>query len=182
MTTIKILKGDITKLNVDVIVNAARPSLLGGGGVDGAIHAAAGPELRQYCERFPEKQPGIRCYTGDVKITPGFNLPAKFIFHTVGPVFSDCKSLESENKPYLLQQCYTRCMDFAETLQFKSIAFPAISCGVYRCPIDVGMYLAFNALKSGSWDVDEVIFVLFTDLDYDVAKEIGKCYGAGVIE
>ena len=109
MERISVLQADITTLAVDVIVNAANERMLGGGGVDGAIHRAAGPELRRACERVPEIQPGVRCPTGEARITPGFNLPAKYVIHTVGPVWSGGR----HDEPALLASCYRQSLRLA---------------------------------------------------------------------
>lgn len=120
----ELLQADITKLHVDAIVNAANSSLLGGGGVDGAIHRAAGRELAQACRLLGG------CKTGDAKATPGFQLPAKFVFHTVGPVWQQGEDDAADK----LAACYQRCMQLATDYSIASIAFPAISCGRYKFP------------------------------------------------
>ncbi|MDM7554206.1 O-acetyl-ADP-ribose deacetylase [Xanthomonas fragariae] len=128
---IEVRQGDITELDVDVIVNAANASLLGGGGVDGAIHRAAGPRLLEACKAVPQIGPGMRCPTGEVRITDGFNLKARHIFHTVGPVWRDGK----HNEPEQLANCYWQSLKLAEQMMLHSIAFPAISCGIYGYPL-----------------------------------------------
>jgi O-acetyl-ADP-ribose deacetylase (regulator of RNase III) len=122
--------GDITKLTVDVVVNAANERMLGGGGVDGAIHAAAGPELLAACREVPEVRPGVRCPTGEARVTPAFRLPARWVVHTVGPVWRGGDHGERE----LLAGCYANSLSLAAELGATSVAFPAISCGVYRFP------------------------------------------------
>jgi len=149
---IRIFSGDITQLRVDAIVNAANSSLLGGGGVDGAIHRAAGPELVAACRMLNG------CKTGDVKATPGFRLPAKFVFHAVGPRWQDGRHGEAE----MLASCYAKAMELAREHAVKSIAFPAISCGIYRYPVQEAAEIAVRAVREalpGS-GVDEVIFAL----------------------
>jgi len=129
--TIEIWQGDITTLAVDAIVNAANESLLGGGGVDGAIHAAAGPGLLDECRRLPELRPGVRCPTGEVRATAGHALPARHVLHSVGPVWHGGQRDEAA----LLANCYWQSLRLAEQMQLESIAFPAISCGVYGYPL-----------------------------------------------
>jgi O-acetyl-ADP-ribose deacetylase (regulator of RNase III) len=128
---IEVWQGDITTLAVDAIVNAANESLLGGGGVDGAIHRAAGPALLAECQALPEIRPGMRCPTGEVRATAAYNLPARHVIHTVGPVWQDGQ----RDEPALLANCYWKSLQLAEKLDLHSIAFPAISCGVFGYPI-----------------------------------------------
>jgi O-acetyl-ADP-ribose deacetylase (regulator of RNase III) len=129
---LRVVQGNIVTLNVDAIVNAANEGLLGGGGVDGAIHRAAGPELLAACRRIPEVRPGVRCPTGEVRITPGFNLPARFVIHAVGPVWHGGDRKEAE----LLAACYRGALLIAKEHELTSLAFPAISTGVYGYPIE----------------------------------------------
>jgi O-acetyl-ADP-ribose deacetylase (regulator of RNase III) len=126
-----ILHGDITRLDVDAVVNAANEWMLGGGGVDGAIHAAAGPELLAACKAVPEVRPGIRCPVGEARITPGFRLRAKHVIHTVGPRWRGGAQGEAE----LLATCYRSCLALARDNQVRSIAFPAISTGAFAFPL-----------------------------------------------
>lgn len=144
---IKVVKGDITALAVDAIVNAANQVMLGGGGVDGAIHDAAGEELFKACLKVPEVRPGVRCPTGEARITPGFKLPAKFVIHTVGPVYRDGQHGEPEK----LAACYRNSLALAAENGCKSIAFPCISTGVYGYPID-------DAAKIAVREVGEFLF------------------------
>ncbi|MGB8634601.1 MAG: O-acetyl-ADP-ribose deacetylase [Rhodanobacteraceae bacterium] len=143
MPQIEILETDITQLQVDAIVNAAQPSLLGGGGVDGAIHAAAGPELLAACLKLPESEPGVRCPTGQVRITPGFELPALHVIHTVGPVWHGGTHGEAE----LLASCYRNALRLAAARHLDSIAFPAISCGVYGYPLAAAARIAVDTIR-----------------------------------
>jgi O-acetyl-ADP-ribose deacetylase (regulator of RNase III) len=160
---IKIMQGDITTLEVDAIVNAANKSLLGGGGVDGAIHRAAGPELLAYCRTLGG------CETGEAKITMGYNLPARYVIHTVGPIYSG----KPEDKK-LLSQCYQNSLQLAVEHDVATIAFPAISCGVYGYPIDEACKIAVDTtcdfLRSNK-SIESVTFVLFSTGDYKVYKD-----------
>ncbi len=162
---IEIKQGDITKLNVDVIVNAANTSLLGGGGVDGAIHRAAGPELLE----FNKKLGG--CNTGEAKISPGFNLPVKNIIHTVGPVWDGGNHKEDE----LLANCYRNSLKLAVENNLITIAFPAISTGVYHFPLERASKIALNEVKNffeKETSMEKVIFVCFDDRTFQTYKHL----------
>ena len=141
---IRIIQGDITTLAVDAIVNAANQRMLGGGGVDGAIHRAAGPELYEACLKVPEVRPGVRCPTGEARITPGFRLPAKFVIHTVGPVYRDGR----HGEPELLAACYRNSLALAAENNCRSIAFPCISTGVYGYPIEDAAEIAIREVQA----------------------------------
>ena len=141
---IKIIQGDITTLAVDAIVNAANQVMLGGGGVDGAIHRAAGRELYEACLKVPEVRPGVRCPTGEARITPGFKLPAKFVIHTVGPVYRDGQHGEPEK----LAACYRNSLALAAENGCTSIAFPCISTGVYGYPIEDAAKIAVREVRA----------------------------------
>ena len=165
MENIKVLKGDITKLEVDAIVNAANTSLLGGGGVDGAIHNAAGEELLRECRKLGG------CATGKAKITKGYDLPAKYIIHTVGPVWHGGKTKEDE----LLMSCYNNSLDLATKNNVNSIAFSAISCGVYRFPIDRAAKIAVREVRKYMKEhpvIKKIIFVCFNDEVYQAYQKI----------
>lgn len=162
---IELYKGDITKLKVDAIVNAANSSLLGGGGVDGAIHRAAGPELLE----FNKKLGG--CRTGEAKLSPGFKLPAKFIIHTVGPVWQGGTNNEDE----LLANCYRNSLKLAVDNQIKTIAFPAISTGVYSFPLERATKIAVTEVKKfleKNDSIERVIFVCFDDRTYETYEKV----------
>lgn len=131
-TGIEIIECDITRLECGAMVNAANGTLLGGGGVDGSIHRAAGPGLLEYCRSLPEMEPGVRCRTGEAVITPAFSLPCEFVIHTVGPVWRGGLSREEE----LLSSCYASSLALAVENCVTSIAFPAVSCGAYGFPAD----------------------------------------------
>lgn len=136
--------GDITRIAVDAVVNAANERMLGGGGVDGAIHRAAGPELLATCRAMPEVLPGVRCPTGQARLTPGFELPARFVVHTVGPVWRGGNSGEAE----LLASCYKNSLALAAGQGARTIAFPAISCGVYGFPAREAARIAVREITS----------------------------------
>jgi O-acetyl-ADP-ribose deacetylase (regulator of RNase III) len=165
-TRVKITQGDITRLHVDAIVNAANARLAGGGGVDGAIHRAAGAaDLQAACRKLGG------CETGDAKITPAFALPANFIIHTVGPVYGDGTHGEAD----LLASCYRRSLDVAVEHGARTVAFPAISTGVYGYPFEEATEIALQTVADvlrGSDTLDEVTLVFFGDSDYAEAQAI----------
>ena len=141
---IKIIQGDITTLAVDAIVNAANQVMLGGGGVDGAIHRAAGHELYEACLKVPEARPGVRCPTGEARITPGFKLSAKFVIHTVGPVYRDGQ----HGEPDKLAACYRNSLALAVENNCTSIAFPCISTGIYGYPKEEAAQIAVREVRA----------------------------------
>ena len=143
MSRIEVIEADITTLNVDAIVNAANETLLGGGGVDGAIHRGAGPQLLAACRALPQVRPHVRCPTGEARITPGFRLPAKFVIHTVGPIWHG----GGQGEPALLAGCYRASLLLAREHGVRSIAFPAISCGVYGYPLREAVAVAVREVR-----------------------------------
>ncbi len=164
MASIRIVQGDITKQEVDAIVNAANPTLLGGGGVDGAIHRAAGPELLEECKQLGG------CPTGEVRVTKGYKLPAKWVIHTVGPVWKG----GGHNEDNLLRSCYRESLKAAKKLGVRSIAFPSISTGAYGFPLEratriaIGEVLDFLAKE----DDLEVVFVCFGNEAFEVYNRV----------
>ena len=162
MGKIKIIKGDITTLACDAIVNAANSSLLGGGGVDGAIHYAAGPELLAECRTLGG------CKTGEAKITKGYKLPAKFVIHTVGPIYFEHTPSEAET---LLTSCYENSLNLAKEKGLKTIAFPLISAGVYGYPQRDAIRVAIETMKLHQDDFDEITLVLFGEREFGFAGE-----------
>ena len=167
MLNIKAIKLDITKLNVDAIVNAANTTLLGGGGVDGAIHRAAGPELLEECKKFDG------CNTGEARITKGYKLPAKFIIHTPGPIWSG----GNNNEPELLKNSYLNSLILAKENNVKSIAFPSISTGVYGYPKKEAAKIAFETVKtflSETKSEMEIVFCCFSKEDLEIYNSIIK--------
>jgi len=141
--SIAVIIADIVRLDVDAIVNAANEGLLGGGGVDGAIHRAAGPQLLAACRALPQVSPGVRCPTGEARITPGFALPARWVIHTVGPVWHG----GHRDEPAQLARCYRASLELAVAHGLRSIAFPAISCGVYGYPAERAAAVAVATLR-----------------------------------
>ncbi len=166
MNRIEIVEGDITRMTVDAIVNAANASLLGGGGVDGAIHRTAGPQLLKECRRLGG------CRTGEAKITRGYALPARYVIHTVGPVWHGGTQQEAS----LLASCYESCMVLAQEYRLKSIAFPAISCGLYGYPLGQAAEIAITTISRSltpGHSLEKVYLVCF---GADVAAAYRDCF------
>ncbi|MCE3226228.1 MAG: hypothetical protein K0S32_779 [Bacteroidetes bacterium] len=162
---IQVIKGDITKVTADAVVNAANTSLLGGGGVDGAIHRAGGPAILEECRQIVARQGG--CKTGEAVITTAGNLPVKFVIHTVGPVWNGGHKKEKEK----LENCYRNSLRLAVEYKCKTIAFPGISTGVYRFPKDEAAKIAVNTIKdviSKEHVLETVILVCFDDESYEL--------------
>ena len=169
MEKIKLIQADITKLEVDAIVNAANTSLLGGGGVDGAIHRAAGPGLLEECRKIGG------CPTGEARITRGYNLPARYVIHTVGPVWHGGSSSEPEK----LAQCYRNCFRLVHEYDLKSVAFPAISTGVYRFPADQAASIAVREACAALRRYPEIHTVYFVCFNRPCMDAYEKALGDG---
>jgi len=163
---IEVVEAELTTLNVDAIVNAANETLLGGGGVDGAIHRAAGPELLRACRAIPEVAPGVRCLTGEARITPGFRLPARSVIHTVGPVWRG----GDRGEPDLLASCYRASLRLADEHAIATIAFPAISCGVYGYPIEAAVAIAVREVRA------------YLERERSVGRIVFCCFGAALAD
>ena len=170
MDRVRLVRGDITKLAVDAIVNAANQRMLGGGGVDGVIHRAAGSALLEACREFPEVQPGVRCPPGESRLTPGFLLTARYVIHTVGPIWRGGTNGEDA----VLGSCYRTSLQLAVANQLRTIAFPAISCGAYGFPVERAANVAY--LEIGSFlgfdrTLEEIVLVAY---DSDVYSALQR--------
>ncbi|MCC5785150.1 MAG: O-acetyl-ADP-ribose deacetylase [Phycisphaerales bacterium] len=168
MPAIEVVVDDITLLEVDAIVNAANSRLLGGGGVDGAIHRGAGPELLEACRGLPEYAPGLRCREGEAVVTPAFGLPCRIVIHTVGPVWNGGGEGEAET----LASCYENALRLAAEHRARSVAFPAISTGVYGYPPDRAARVAVGAVRRVLTEVGVVERVVLCAFDEDAAVHL----------
>jgi O-acetyl-ADP-ribose deacetylase (regulator of RNase III) len=167
MMKIELIKADITKINTDAIVNAANSSLLGGGGVDGAIHRAGGSQILEECKEIRNRQG--KCKTGEAVKTTAGNLPAKYVIHTVGPIWNN----DEEKCSQLLANCYRNSLKLAESLDVKTIAFPNISTGVYRFPKELAAKIAVEVVTNFESDiVEKVIFVCFDEKNEEIYKKL----------
>jgi O-acetyl-ADP-ribose deacetylase (regulator of RNase III) len=171
---ITVVEGDITSQEVDAVVNAANRSLLGGGGVDGAIHRRGGPAILADCRRLRETDYPDGLPTGQAVATTAGKLPARWVIHTVGPVWSD-----REDRSGLLRSCYQEALRIAGELGAGTVAFPAISCGVYGWPVDDGARQALTAVRSAPQAVDEVRFVLLGGSAYETFRREARAFGIG---
>lgn len=162
MTRVTLVRGDITEQAVDAVVNAANSSLLGGGGVDGAIHRRGGPEILEECRRLRASYYGRGLPTGEAVATTAGRLPARWVIHTVGPVWA-----ADEDRSALLASCYRRSLEVADELGARTVAFPAVSTGAYRWPTADGARIAVETVRSTPSEADEVFFVLLDDAAYD---------------
>ncbi|MFI5820740.1 O-acetyl-ADP-ribose deacetylase [Streptomyces rishiriensis] len=169
MTTITLVQGDITRQSVDAIVNAANSSLLGGGGVDGAVHRRGGPEILADCRRLRASSYGKGLPTGQAVATTAGELDARWVIHTVGPVYS-----AAEDRSQLLASCYRESLRVADENGARTVAFPAVSAGVYGWPMDDAARIAVETVRAAQTDVEEIRFVLFDERAYEAfARQVG---------
>ncbi len=166
MTAFEIMYGDITTLAVDAIVNAADRLLLGGGGVDGAIHRAAGPELLKFCRKLNG------CKPGEAKLSPGFKLQAKFVIHTVGPIWHGGMNHE----PEILANCYRNSLRIAKENQFQTVAFPALATGIYRFPAEQATQIAIETCRAEVKDMDQLQRIIFVCFDHRMDAVYRKAF------
>lgn len=170
---VRVVRGDLTAQDVDAIVNAANPAMLGGGGVDGAIHRAAGPKLLAACRTVPADALGVRCPPGEARLTPGFDLPARFVIHTVGPVYR-----RDPDPPTTLARAHEACLALAHAHDLHTLAFPALSCGAYGYPHDEAAPIALAAVARAAAPDDVVTFVHWGAPTFDAWRRAGEALGA----
>jgi O-acetyl-ADP-ribose deacetylase len=170
MSNIELMKGDITKLEIEAIVNAANSSLMGGGGVDGAIHKAGGPRIHEECERLVHKMGG--CPPGEAVITSAGDMPSKYVIHTVGPIWKNGKI----NEEAILANCYRNTLELAHDFGIRSVAFPNISTGAYRFPKELAATIALRTVIENfdKCNMQKVIFISFDDENYEIYQSIMK--------
>ncbi len=171
MNNVHVIAGDITKARADAIVNAANPQMLGGGGVDGAIHRAAGPALRAACESVPEVAPGVRCPFGEARITPAGQLSARYVIHTVGPIYA-----KAQEPHKVLASAYTHSLELALEHQCHTIAFPAISCGVYGYPYQPAAEIALQVCHQPVYQSLNIYFYLINPELTRVWQQVNQRY------
>ena len=174
MTNIEIVTGDITEIEVDAIVNAANSSLLGGGGVDGAIHRAGGPEILSECRQLRASTYPMGFPTGDAVATTAGLLPAKWVIHTVGPIYST-----TEDRAYQLQNAYKSSLRVADELGADSISFPLISGGAYGWPIGDAIYQGITTIRASEFEFERIVFVAFSDETADLMRQISQAADVG---
>jgi O-acetyl-ADP-ribose deacetylase (regulator of RNase III) len=174
MERIEIQRADISRMPVDAIVNAANERMLGGGGVDGAIHRAAGPGLLEDCRSVPEVRPGVRCPTGEARVTGGHDLPARMVIHTVGPIWRG----GGQEEPGLLAACYRSSLELAADEGAQTIAFPAISCGVYGYPLQEAAHIAVGEVIAFLEQDERIERVVFAAFDTNVESALRIAYDA----
>ena len=170
MTRLRVEHADITTLAVDVIVNAANEALLPGGGVDGAIHDAAGPQLLHSCLQIPEVRPGVRCPVGQARITPGFRLPARFVIHTVAPVWRDGHHAE----PDVLSSCYRAAFELVAEHELRTVGFPALGCGAFGYPLGAAARIAVREARSALAALTQVEQVRLVAVELDVERALRR--------
>jgi O-acetyl-ADP-ribose deacetylase len=173
-TKLEVFDGSITVLAVDAIVNAANATLAGGGGVDRAIHAAAGPELKAACLRFPELRPGVRCEVGEVRVTPGFNLHAKYVIHTVGPFWTGGQNDEAAQ----LARCFQSALGEVDSRSLSSVAFPAISAGAFAYPAHEAARIAAHEVVSFARKHDRDLRLIFACIGASMVRHFDRALRA----
>jgi O-acetyl-ADP-ribose deacetylase len=169
-----VMEGDLTRVTVDAVVNAANEHLLGGGGLDEAMHAAAGPQLYECCLALPEVAKGVRCPPGEARITPGFYLPARYVIHAVGPRYHS-----AERSAPVLRRAYLSCLELALEHRLDSIAFPAISCGIFGYPVADAAPIALRICRDWPGEIADIRFVLFGASSYARWREAAYALGLG---
>ena len=170
MALVDVQLSDITAMKVDAVVNAANESLLGGGGVDGAIHAGAGPDLLVACRRIPEVRPGVRCPTGEARVTPGFRLPARFVVHTVGPVWRG----GNHDETGLLANCYRNVLAACAKHVIRTVAIPAISCGAFGFPMQDAARIAVEEIATAIVNGTKLESILLVAFEPDIHRILAQ--------
>lgn len=163
---IEVVRGDLTRFAADAVVNAANEGLAGGGGLDGALHRAAGPSLMDACRALPPVARAVRCPTGEARLTPGFDLPTRFVIHAVGPVYG-----RHRDAPALLAAAYRASLHLCEVHGLRTVGLPALSCGVYGYPAREAAPIAVGVCRERAWDLDLATFVLFNDALVEIWRD-----------